>query len=77
MKPPTHADDGRDRIGEIGLDYYTELTVQYIEDTPEAKLVDVEPQADRNVVWFKFDGAVEFLDSASRHSQPHQRYAVI
>ncbi len=56
MKPPPHEQSARDALGEIGFDYYTELTQQYLEDIPEAKLFDIERQADRNVVWFEFDG---------------------
>lgn len=45
---------GQGRFGELGLDYYTELTIQYVEDMPDAKLVDTETQPDRNVIWFDF-----------------------
>jgi hypothetical protein len=55
MKPPPGEEGEADRLGESGLDYFTHLTVQYIQESPEARLVDVETQADRNVVWFDFD----------------------
>jgi hypothetical protein len=49
-----HDEADRDRLGDFGLDYHTELTIQYIEDMPGAKYIDTESQADRNVVWFEF-----------------------
>ncbi len=56
MRPPPHQDSESDHLGEVGLEYYTELTQQYLEDLPEAKLLDVERQPDRTVVWFEFEG---------------------
>ena len=55
MKPAPSEGDGRDRLGDFGLDYFTELTTQYVEDMPEARLIDMRAQADRNVVWFDYD----------------------
>ena len=55
MKPAPNEEHADDRLGEFGLDYFTELTVQYVEDMPEARPVDVQAQPDRNVVWFEFD----------------------
>ncbi len=55
MKPAPSEEHEKDRLGEVGLDYFTELTVEYIHESPEARLVDVQTQADRNVVWFDFD----------------------
>ncbi len=55
MKTAPNDENAEDRLGEFGLDYFTELTVQYVEDMPEARPVDVRAQPDRNVVWFDFD----------------------
>ena len=55
MKPAPNEEHGRDRLGEFGLDYFTELTIQYIDSLPEARHVDTEAQSDRNVVWFDYD----------------------
>jgi len=57
MKPARSEDGDRDRLGEFGLDYFTELTTQYVEDMPEARLIDMQTQADRNAVWFDYDPA--------------------
>jgi len=55
VQPPQEQQES-DRLGDYGLDYFTELTAQYVEDTAGAKLMDVEQQSDRNVVWFEFEG---------------------
>jgi hypothetical protein len=48
-------DDDHDKLGDFGLDYYTELTAQYVTDMAESRLIETEVQSDRNVVWFLFD----------------------
>ena len=55
MRPAPNEDRAEDRLGDFGLDYFSELTVQYVEDMPEARFVDMQTQADRNVVWFDYD----------------------
>ena len=55
MKPAPDEDRSEDRLGDFGLDYFTELTIQYVEDMPGARFVDTQTQADRNVVWFDYD----------------------
>lgn len=54
MQPSPHDPSMDDRLGGMGCEYYTELTAQYLEDMPEAKLLDTSQQVDRNVVWFEF-----------------------
>ncbi len=56
MRPPPHQGSESDHLGEVGLEYYTELTRQYLEDLPDAKRLDIERQPDRTVVWFEFEG---------------------
>ena len=55
MKPTPGEEAGQDRLGDFGLDYFTELTVEYIRDMREARLTDMQAQSDRNVGWFRFD----------------------
>ena len=56
MNPHQEDESAPDRLAESGFAYYTDLTVDYLEGTPDARLLDTEEQPDRNVVWFAFDG---------------------
>lgn len=56
MKPPQDEERPADRLAESGCAYYTDLTLEYLEGIPEARLLESEEQPDRNVVWFEFDG---------------------
>ena len=46
-------DNRRDRLGEFGCEYFTELSAQFVEDMPETSLIDVQTHPERSVVWFK------------------------
>ena len=56
MKPQQHDEPASERLAESGFAYYTDLTVDYLEGMPDARIIDTEERSNRNVVWFEFDG---------------------
>lgn len=55
MRPAPNPGEGKDGCVEQGSKYFTELTVQYVEDLDEAKFIGMEEQGDRTVVWFEYE----------------------
>lgn len=47
--------EGQERLTGIGAEFYTELTTQYIDDLPEATVVDIESSVEFTKLRFKYD----------------------